>query len=92
MKSRSFCKLRCSCRCPCPAAAFPRRTFSAWLSKRARLTGSTMSALPEVGPTKSVGPDYRAESQKPSATVSTKVPYDNVITLPQTPQLIALLT
>jgi uracil phosphoribosyltransferase len=47
---------------------------------------------PEVGPTQCVGPDYRTESQKPVATVSTEIEYDNVITLPQTPQLIALLT
>jgi hypothetical protein len=54
---------------------------------------STMSAnSTETGPTKSVGPDYRAESQKPFATVSNPVKYENVITLPQTPQLIALLT
>lgn len=47
---------------------------------------------PQAGPTQCVGPDYRTESQKPTATVSTEVKYDNVITLPQTPQLIALLT
>lgn len=45
-----------------------------------------------VGPTRCVGPPYRSESQKPSATVSKPVEYDNVVTLPQTPQLIALLT
>jgi hypothetical protein len=39
-----------------------------------------------------VGPDYRPEKQKPTATVSTEVPFENVHTLPQTPQLIALLT
>ena len=47
---------------------------------------------PQTGPTQCVGPNYRAESQKPTATVSTEVEYENVITLPQTPQLIALLT
>lgn len=41
-------------------------------------------------PEHSLGPDYRPE--KPTATVSTEVPYDNVHILPQTPQLIALLT
>lgn len=41
-------------------------------------------------PEHSLGPDYRPE--KPMATVSTKVPHDNVHILPQTPQLIALLT
>ncbi|KAI1129462.1 uracil phosphoribosyltransferase-domain-containing protein [Nemania abortiva] len=47
---------------------------------------------PQVGPTQCVGPDYRSESQKPIATVSTEVKYETVTTLPQTPQLIALLT
>ncbi|KAG9247888.1 uracil phosphoribosyltransferase [Calycina marina] len=41
---------------------------------------------------KSVGPDYRPEIQKPTATVSTAIPHKNVHTLSQTPQLIALLT
>jgi hypothetical protein len=45
-----------------------------------------------VSPKQSVGPDYRPKQQKPTATVSTEVPFDNVHTLPQTPQLIALLT
>ncbi|KAI9646944.1 Uracil phosphoribosyltransferase, synthesizes UMP from uracil [Ciborinia camelliae] len=40
--------------------------------------------------TQCVGPDYRPE--KPIATVSTPVSFENVHTLPQTPQLIALLT
>ncbi|KAJ0388223.1 hypothetical protein COL922a_000854 [Colletotrichum nupharicola] len=44
------------------------------------------------GPTQCVGPLYRSESQKPSATISTEMNLDNVIILPQTPQLIALLT
>ena len=39
-----------------------------------------------------VGPDYRPKTEKPAATVSTQVSYDNVHILPQTPQLIALLT
>lgn len=43
-------------------------------------------------PTQCVGPDYRAANQKPMATVSTAVRFDNVTVLPQTPQLIALLT
>lgn len=41
-------------------------------------------------PAQCVGPDYRPE--KPIATVSTPVSFENVHTLPQTPQLIALLT
>ncbi|KAI1468495.1 uracil phosphoribosyltransferase [Daldinia caldariorum] len=47
---------------------------------------------PQVGPVQYVGPHYRSPSQNPIATVSTAVEHDNVITLPQTPQLIALLT
>ncbi|KAI1106103.1 uracil phosphoribosyltransferase [Jackrogersella minutella] len=47
---------------------------------------------PQAGPVQCVGPDYRSPSQKPIATVSTEVEHDNVVTLPQTPQLIALLT
>ena len=43
-------------------------------------------------PALGVGPDYRPEEEKPTATVSKKVPYENVHILPQTPQLIALLT
>lgn len=45
-----------------------------------------------TAPAHCVGPDYRPEAQKPTATVSTEVSYDNVHILPQTPQLIALLT
>jgi uracil phosphoribosyltransferase len=47
---------------------------------------------PALSPKQSVGPDYRPEKQKPIATVSTEVSFENVHTLPQTPQLIALLT
>ncbi|KAM5377409.1 hypothetical protein ACJZ2D_004948 [Fusarium nematophilum] len=43
-------------------------------------------------PTKCVGPEYRTHQQKPSATVSVDVNLDNVHVLPQTPQLIALLS
>ena len=40
-----------------------------------------------------LGPEYRADKDKPKATVSCEVPaHDNVLILPQTPQLIALLT
>ncbi|KAI1190295.1 uracil phosphoribosyltransferase-domain-containing protein [Nemania serpens] len=53
---------------------------------------SAQGNRPHVGPTQCVGPDYRSESQKPIATVSTEVKYETVTTLPQTPQLIALLT
>ena len=45
-----------------------------------------------AAPAHCVGPDYRPNAQKPTATVSTKVSYENVHVLPQTPQLIALLT
>lgn len=47
---------------------------------------------PQPGPIQCVGPDYRSASQKPTATVSKEVEYENVVTLHQTPQLIALLT
>ncbi|KAF4548001.1 Uracil phosphoribosyltransferase-like protein [Elsinoe fawcettii] len=43
-------------------------------------------------PSQCIGPDYRRESQKPTATVSKQVDCDNIHVLPQTPQLIALLT
>ncbi|KAK4193081.1 putative uracil phosphoribosyltransferase [Podospora australis] len=46
--------------------------------------------MAEIAPTKSVGPEYRSE--KPTATISTVVEFDNVTVLPQTPQLIALLS
>ena len=46
----------------------------------------------QEAPVKCVGPGYRDEEQKPSATVSTAVPFENVHVLSQTPQLIALLT
>ena len=42
-----------------------------------------MSAL--ATPSKSVGPDYRPEKQKPTATVSTAVPYENVVINPNNP-------
>ncbi|KAK4127704.1 PRTase-like protein [Parathielavia appendiculata] len=50
--------------------------------------------MPNVrpAPTQCVGPDYRSESQKPTAAVSTDVKVDTVTILPQTPQLIALLS
>lgn len=48
--------------------------------------------IPQTPPTQVVGPNYRAPNQKPSATVSKEVPFDNVHVLPQTPQLIALLS
>ena len=43
-------------------------------------------------PAQGVGPVYKPDGEKPTATVSQAVPYDNVHVLPQTPQLIALLT
>lgn len=43
---------------------------------------------PAVG----VGPSYRPDGEKPTATVSREVQQENVHVLPQTPQLIALLT
>lgn len=43
-------------------------------------------------PAQGVGPFYRPDKEKPTATVSKEVRFDNVHVLPQTPQLIALLT
>ncbi|EEQ90224.1 uracil phosphoribosyltransferase [Blastomyces dermatitidis ER-3] len=43
-------------------------------------------------PCQGVGPLYKPDGEKPTATVSQVVDYDNVHILPQTPQLIALLT
>ena len=43
-------------------------------------------------PSQHLGPDYRSTDEKPEATVSTPLKQDNVHILPQTPQLIALLT
>ncbi|KAJ9300293.1 hypothetical protein DTO271G3_2410 [Paecilomyces variotii] len=43
-------------------------------------------------PAQGVGPFYRPDDEKPTATISKDVSYDNVHVLPQTPQLIALLT
>ena len=52
-----------------------------------------MSPRPEPSaPAQCVGPDYKPATQKPTATVSSGVALDNVHILPQTPQLIALLT
>lgn len=45
-----------------------------------------------TAPMRCLGPDYRSDSQKPTATISKDVPFENVHVLPQTPQLIALLT
>ena len=45
-----------------------------------------------IFPARCVGPDYRPEEEKPTATVSTQIAHENVHILPQTPQLIALLT
>jgi uracil phosphoribosyltransferase len=41
---------------------------------------------------KGVGPFYRLGGERPIATISKDVYYENVHVLPQTPQLIALLT
>ncbi|PGH16905.1 uracil phosphoribosyltransferase [Polytolypa hystricis UAMH7299] len=42
-------------------------------------------------PAQCVGPLYKPEGEKPTATVSQVVSYENVHVLPQTPQLIALM-
>ena len=51
-----------------------------------------MSSMAVEAPAHCLGPDYRPEKQKPTATVSTEISYENVHVLSQTPQLIALLT
>lgn len=43
-------------------------------------------------PTQSLGPEFKSEDEKPTATVSSEVGIENVRILPQTPQLIALLS
>ncbi|KAI9896252.1 hypothetical protein N3K66_008424 [Trichothecium roseum] len=48
--------------------------------------------MTDDAPTKCVGPDFKDQDKKPSATVSVEVGIDNVRVLPQTPQLIALLS
>ncbi|KAL8827377.1 MAG: hypothetical protein Q9191_003226 [Dirinaria sp. TL-2023a] len=52
----------------------------------------SQTKVESTAPAHCVGPDYRPEAQKPTATVSTEVSHENVHILPQTPQLIALLT
>ena len=47
---------------------------------------------PIPSPAQGVGPVYRPDGEKPTATVSKEVSYENVHVLSQTPQLIALLT
>lgn len=49
-------------------------------------------SAPTTSPMVCLGPDYRSDSQKPAATISKDVPFDNVHVLLQSPQLIALLT
>jgi len=51
----------------------------------------TLNANPQ-SPAQEVGPNYKPAEQKPTATVSNPISYENVHILPQTPQLIALLT
>ncbi|KAK0265093.1 Uracil phosphoribosyltransferase, synthesizes UMP from uracil [Friedmanniomyces endolithicus] len=57
------------------------------MSKQSQPDDTTQRA-----PSDHLGPDYKPTDQKPTATVSTKVAHENVTVLPQTPQLIALLT
>ena len=49
-------------------------------------------AMTENPVKRDVGPDYVPKEEKPTATISTDIAYDNVLILPQTPQLIALMT
>ncbi|TGZ84535.1 PRTase-like protein [Ascodesmis nigricans] len=50
-----------------------------------------MSSAAEA-PAAPIGPEYKDKEEKPQATVSTPISSQNVHILPQTPQLIALLT
>lgn len=43
-------------------------------------------------PSEHIGPSYRPKDEKPEATVSKTLNLENLQVLPQTPQLIALLT
>lgn len=52
----------------------------------------TQQGVSSPAPEKDLGPTYRPAAEKPTATVSKEVPFENVHILPQTPQLIALLT
>lgn len=47
---------------------------------------------PIPSPAQGVGPIYQPDGEKPTATVSKEISYENVHVLSQTPQLIALLT
>jgi len=51
-----------------------------------------MASKEHAAPAQCLGPEYRSKTEKPTATVSTQLPNDNVHVLAQTPQLIALLT
>ncbi|EMC97017.1 hypothetical protein BAUCODRAFT_67759 [Baudoinia panamericana UAMH 10762] len=50
------------------------------------------SGVLQRAPSGHLGPSYKPKEEKPTATVSTEVTHSNVTILPQTPQLIALLT
>ncbi len=56
------------------------------MTKDAVLVPTTELVKPDIGP------DHGSKEDKPTATVSTDIAYDNVLILPQTPQLIALMT
>ena len=57
------------------------------MSSARRNTGDRVAS-----PALNVGPSYRPDTEKPAATVSRPADSENVHVLPQTPQLIALLT
>ena len=58
------------------------------------MASNSQKDLPTLGraPIKCVGPEYKDSKDLPTATVSTEIPHANVHILPQTPQLISLLT
>jgi uracil phosphoribosyltransferase len=57
-----------------------------------RISSLMASKDPVPSPAQGVGPVYQPDGEKPTATVSKEVSYENVHVLSQTPQLIALLT
>ena len=61
---------------------------------RSAMASNSQKDLPTLGraPSKCVGPEYKDSKDLPTATVSTEIPHDNVHILPQTSQLISLLT
>jgi hypothetical protein len=73
------------------SAFFQENTIHKHQSTMANLSKDDLQNLGRA-PSKCVGPEYKDSKDKPTATVSTEIPHANVHILPQTPQLISLLT